>query len=236
MTLRELTKNWNKTQEEIAEILGKSRQTIINWNNLQLDNDRIDFVNMRYDLFNEGRLKLSDKKKKNKSYFSVSEPRPIFTNKNNEFYQINQGLITITVPLVPLNSHTKYMNEIMSDVLEFNGWEYISFAVDRVGKENYMGFKIHGDSMNGGSLDDVPDGALVLGREVGRHLWNNDFRQSPHGFIIITDTNILCKDILGIKDGKIMCHSRNTSPEYSTDFEIDLQEVKQIFNIIKRTF
>lgn len=217
MTLRELTKNWNKTQEEIAEILGKSRQTIINWNTLQLDNDRIEFVNMRYELFKEGRIKVYDKKKKEKSYFSISEPRPIFTNKNNiEFSQNSQGITTVTVPLVPFKAHAQYMHEINSDALEFEGWEYISFAVDSVGKGNYMGFKISGDSMNGGMIDDMPDGALVLVREVGRHLWPDGFPTTPHGYIIVTQNNFLIKDIVDTQDGKITCHNRNTSPDLAT--------------------
>ena len=91
--------------------------------------------------------------------------------------------------------------------------------------------------MNGGSLNDTPGGALVLAREVGRHLWKSGFHETKYGFIILSKDNIYHKDIIDFNSdtGDIICHSRNPSREFS-DFPINLNDVYQIFHVIKRQF
>jgi hypothetical protein len=63
------------------------------------------------------------------------------------------------------------------------------------------------------------------------------FNPTLYGWIILSKHNVFHKDIIGLdkENGTIICHSRNKSPEYS-DFELDLNEVYQIFKVIKRTF
>ena len=91
--------------------------------------------------------------------------------------------------------------------------------------------------MDGGHILDTQDGAIVLARELQKHHWKDGFRDCDYGWILITHHNILFKDIIDFNanTGEITCHSRNPSPEYS-DFQLNLNEVYEIFKVIKRTF
>lgn len=90
--------------------------------------------------------------------------------------------------------------------------------------------------MNGGGIDDTPDKAKVLGRELQKHHWKDGFNHTKYGWIILCKQNIFHKDITDMDaQGNITLHSRNPSPEYS-DFQLNLNNVYQIFKVIKRIF
>ncbi|MCT4665654.1 MAG: helix-turn-helix domain-containing protein [Flavobacteriales bacterium] len=157
-------------------------------------------------------------------------------NHGNKFKELDNGRFLLKVNLIPFSAHASYL-ETLEQGLEPVEFEEIGFVVERFGKGNYLGFTVKGDSMNGGMLNDTPDGAMVLGRELGKHHWIDGFNSSDYGWIIICEQGIFHKDITHLnKDkGTITCHSRNKSPEYS-DFELELNKVKQIFKVIKRTY
>lgn len=162
-----------------------------------------------------------------------------FKTKNNEFRSLS-GLIAMKVPIVPMDAYAQYVDEFYEEANDIT-FEYGWVEVDSYGKGNYLQFRIKGDSMNGGLIDDTPEEAVVLAREIGQHLWTGGLYKSKYGHIIITNKNILFKDITGFnkKTGYITLHSRNKSPEYS-DFDLRLGEcedetyVRQIFKVIKR--
>lgn len=168
----------------------------------------------------------------------VKESSEVFKTKAGSIYTENSdGSYTITVPLVPFEAYASYVEVYNDEVALVEEWEKVSFNVDKIGLGKYLGFKSKGDSMNGGSLFDTPDKALILAREIGRHHWLDGFWHSDYGFILVTKFSMMHKDIIDFnKDkGEITCHSRNESPEYS-DFNLNLNDVYQIFRVIKRTF
>lgn len=160
------------------------------------------------------------------------------TNSNgNKYKELSDGNYLIEVKVVPFEAFARYASEFSSNEAElFGEWENVTFMVDRIGLGNYLGFRVKGDSMDGGLLNDTPDKAIVLARELGRQHWNDGFSPTKYGWIIVTKDNILFKDIIGFDKtkGTIKCHSRNQSPEYS-DFDYPLNDVRQIFKVIKRT-
>lgn len=170
----------------------------------------------------------------------VEEQVEYFKTKNNEFRSF-RGLTAMKVPIVPMEAYAQYIDEFYNEAADIT-FEYGWVEVDSFGKGNYLQFKVSGDSMNGGLIDDTPHGAVVLAREIGRHLWTGGLYKSQYGHILITNSNILFKDIIDFdkEKGVITCHSRNKSPEY-TDFKLHLGErndgqpfVRQIFKVIKR--
>ncbi len=169
---------------------------------------------------------------------TIESNNEIINKNGNVFRQLSEGSFSIEVNVVPFSAHARYVSEYSDGDAElFGEWEKVTFIVDKVGRGNYLGFRIKGDSMNGNNIMDTPDKAIVLGRELGRQHWKDGFKMTDHGWIIITKDNMLFKDIVGLNkdDGTIICHSRNTSPEYS-DFPYPLNDVLQIFKVIKRTF
>lgn len=158
-------------------------------------------------------------------------------NKNgNRFKELENGKYIMTVPLVPAKAYATYISECC-DGETIEGFNEVNFYVDQYARGNYVAFEIKGDSMDNGGLYDNPEGCITLCRELGRQHWKDGFRDAQYGWIIVHNDTILCKDIVkqDLVNGIITCHSRNASPEYA-DFEVKLDEVKQIFKVIKRTF
>jgi len=171
------------------------------------------------------------------TFFNEKEEAILQTNSNgNKFVEKEDGTFNITVDLIPFEAYATYC-ESLEDATEVVDFEEVTFNVGQFGKGNYKAFTVKGDSMNGGMLNDTPDNTLVLARELGRQHWMDGFKKNDYGWIILSKHNIFHKDITGLdkESGSIICHSRNKSPEYS-DFEINLNDVYQIFKVIKRTF
>ena len=164
------------------------------------------------------------------------EKRTITPKNGLTFTEMDNGQFTVAVPLIPFEAYAQYVSE-QWDADFVHDYEEVTFIVDKVGFGNYRAFKVKGDSMDGGRILDTQDGAIVLARELQKHHWNDGFKENDYGWILVTQHNILFKDIVGFdrEAGEITCHSRNPSPEYS-DFQLSLNEVHQIFKVIKRTF
>ncbi|CAA0177530.1 conserved hypothetical protein [Tenacibaculum maritimum] len=160
----------------------------------------------------------------------------LVNSSGNVFVEKNDGSFNVTTRLIPFDAYSSYL-ETLDDANIIYDWEEVTFSVDRYGRGHYEAFTTKNDSMNGGGINDTPSGALVLGRELGRQHWLDGFNPTTYGWIILAKQNIFHKDIIGLdkEKGTILCHSRNTSPEFS-DFELELNDVYQIFKVIKRTF
>jgi DNA-binding XRE family transcriptional regulator len=234
LDLKVLREKSNLTQEELGKRLGKSKRTVITWEKSEeLSQSQVNQVNS---IFLESEE--ISQYKINSNDLIVNESSEIFKTKAGSVYTENaDGSYTITVPLVPFDAYASYVNTYNDEVVLLKDWEKVSFNVDKIGLGKYLGFKTKGDSMNGGSLYDTPDKTLLLAREIGRQHWVDGFRYSDYGFILITKNNMMHKDIIGMdkEKGTVICHSRNKSPEYS-DFDLNLNDVYQIFRVIKRTF
>lgn len=166
----------------------------------------------------------------------VKEPSEVFTTKSgNRFEELPNGKYMLYTKLVGVKAQASYVSayqdaEFIDDLTE------VSWILDRVVKGSYRAFEIMNDSMNDGSLNSVPDGSYVLGRELGKHLWKDGLRYKQYDkWIIVHRDTVMCKQIIdhNIEEGTITLHSFNTSPEYQ-DFTISLNEVNQLYNIVKR--
>ncbi|WP_194141063.1 XRE family transcriptional regulator [Flavobacterium hungaricum] len=160
----------------------------------------------------------------------------VIKNKNgNKFQELPNGKFIMTVPLVPVRAYAQYISEC-SEVELIDGYNEVNFYVDKYARGNYVAFEIKGDSMDNGGLYDNPEGCITLCRELSRMHWDS-LRDSKYGWVIVHKDTIICKDIVDqdLEKGTITCHSRNKSPEYQ-DFKIELNDVLQIFKVIKRTF
>lgn len=141
----------------------------------------------------------------------------------------------LMAPLVPVRAQARYVSDFHN--AEFiSGFSRVSLVVDRIGRGNYQAFEIQNDSMDDDSKRSIPDGAIVLGRELGKQHWQSKFRTNQFPYWIIVHKNaILCKEIIhhDVERGIITCHSLNESPEYQ-DFDLSLNDVNQLFNIVKK--
>ncbi|WP_143469416.1 S24 family peptidase [Leeuwenhoekiella nanhaiensis] len=170
------------------------------------------------------------------SDIKVNEPLTYYENgRGLQYEEMAGGKYLLTVPLVPVRAQATYVSEY-TDAEYINDLGKVSFVVDRIGQGNYRAFEVINDSMNDGSINSIPHGTIVLGRELQKHHWTSPLRvkQYPHWIIVHRDT-VMCKEIVehDVERGTITCHSLNDSPEYQ-DFTINLNDVKELYNIIKR--
>ena len=162
-----------------------------------------------------------------------------YINKHGNRFTRVDGEIIIEVPLLNHEAYARYLDDTIEARI-YESDKLVSFAVEKFDTAFHLAFKVYGDSMNDGRLTDTPDKAIVLGREVDKSLWFDGglkIDKYGYGWVILTGRNILFKDIVSFDKSKglITCHSRNPSPEYS-DFELSLNEVHQIFKVLKRIF
>jgi len=214
--IKEKRKTLGITQEQLAKLIGVSKRTIINYEK----GEKIP------DTKSEILHKVLSLEEHNKNADDL-----IINTNGNKFEQKTYGF-NLTVNLLPFDGYASYC-ESLEDVLIAYDFEQVTFNVDQYGHGNYMAFKIKGDSMNGGNINDTMDGALVLGRELGRHHWLDGFSPTDFGWVILSKENIYHKDITDLdkSTGDIICSSRNPDVD---DFKVNLNDVYQIFKVIKR--
>lgn len=162
------------------------------------------------------------------------EPEVLWNSNKNKYLVYPDGTIRIEVIKIPFNAYASYIESYNDETLLKDDYSTITFKVDHIGRGNYKAFETVGDSMWNDGGYDTPSGADLLGREVGRHLWNNGFHKTKYGFVIIAKDGIWHKDIESIGDnGKLRLTSRNPR---SAPFDYPMNDIIQIFHIIKRSF
>lgn len=229
LELQKIRTELDKTQEEFALLAGVSPRTVQNWEaGKAIPKSKHAFL----------RAILIDYRNNNSTQSNViNEPPEIYENTNgNKFLQLKNGRFKIIVKKVPVKAFGSYLSDFQN--VEFiEDLEEVAFTVDHIGKGKYMCFEVDGDSMNGGNLNDTPDGAELLCRELGKQHWKDGFRDSTYGWVIVHKQTVLFKDIIAMnfETGDITCHSRSGLPNHN-DFIINLNEVHQILKVIKRTF
>ncbi|MFV0537289.1 MAG: helix-turn-helix transcriptional regulator [Dysgonomonas sp.] len=185
-------------------------------------------VNEQWLLKGEGRMIRGGKIKNETPY--------LVTKSGVKYYEMSNGKYKMRVPFIPIKAYAKYIDEYRD--AEFLGGEFeeFDFIVDRIGLGRYFAFEIKGDSMDDNTKRSLCNGDIVLARELGKEHWRNKLHTDDFpNWIIVLDNTILCKQIAeqNIEKGYIVCHSLNSSPEY-TDFEVKINKVYQLCNIVQR--
>ncbi|NDV79049.1 XRE family transcriptional regulator [Dysgonomonas sp. 511] len=160
----------------------------------------------------------------------------LITKSGVKYYEMQNGKYRMRVPFIPVKVYAKYIDEYRdADMLDCDFDEF-DFIVDKIGHGRYFAFEIKGDSMDNDTKRSLSSGDIVLARELNKDHWRNKLHTDDFpNWIIVLDNTILCKQIIeqDIEKGTIVCHSLNSSPEYA-DFELNLDEVCQLMNIIQK--
>lgn len=221
--IKNTRKHLGYTQKELGELLGVSIRAVQSWED--------DSRNISH---STSMLLQKLPKKGEQSAYSKIET---FENSNgNKFVELKNGKFKIIVKKVPVKAFGSYLSDFQN--VEFlEELEEVSFTVDHIGRGKYLCFEVEGDSMNGGNIDDSPDGAELLCRDLGRQHWKDGFRESKYGWVIVHKKTVMFKDIKSFNNetGDILCCSRSGLPNHP-DFSINLNDVNQILKVIKRTF
>jgi len=163
----------------------------------------------------------------------------LVTKSGTKYFELPNGMYRMRVPLVPYEAYAKYIDEHRdADFIE--ELQEVDFIVDKIGLGRYFAFVIKGDSMDDGSIKSFPHGTMVLARELSKEHWQEGnglhINSFPYWILVLKNT-ILCKQITkqDVESGKITCHSLSQSPEYTSDFDLELEDVIQLLSIVQKT-
>lgn len=156
---------------------------------------------------------------------------------DSPFVDLGNGQYIMIVPLVQDYAYAGYLGGYQDD-------EYIdelpkhSFVVNKQHRGKYMAFQVIGDSMSNGTEESITEGSTVTGREIQRHLWSSRFHiHRFKDYVIVHKEGILIKRIIrhDVDLGMITCRSLNPDKEAYADFDLNLDDCSQIFNIVNVT-
>lgn len=217
------------TQKELADRIGSSRETIINYEKGRpIPKSKSEILHKVLDpdavfnkiVSNEEIVKASDN----------------FENKNgNKFIELPNGQYYMLMPLAEFKIQAGFLSnyqdaEFLMDLSQHG------ILVDKPVQGRYVAFRVNGDSMDDGTSNAITRNSVVSTRELQRHLWEGKlrFRDFPYWVIYTTQSKMpLLKEIVehNTQEGYIMCHSLNDSPEF-TDFKLHLNDIQALFYVI----
>lgn len=205
--IKKKRKELGLTQEELARLIGVSKNTILNYEKGRVIPDSkisiLDFV-------------LSEKSQKDR----LEAIQVDFTEMN-----------VMHVPLVNKYAYAGYLSGFGDDEW-IEELPKIPFANDVENRGEYMCFEVRGDSMDDGSYESYLEGDILLCRNIRQDFWRSKLHINKWDFVIVhRDQGILVKRIIDhdVERGILTLHSLN---EYYQNFRVHLNEVAKLFNIV----
>lgn len=155
-------------------------------------------------------------------------------NGRSTGYRLDNGKVLLKVPLVLAKSGGEFV-ERYDDEGFVKKLLRVDFYIPVLDDTPYMAFEITGDAMDDGTLDAIPNGALVLGKKRDKFKLNSHKNWGNKAFVIVSSDRIICKSVTAILEDKkaIICHNLNPSPEFK-DFEILLDDIKELYEVVKK--
>lgn len=213
------------TQVELSEKMQIQQSIISDMINGKRNPERlVDYLANNYGFVQDADVRIVEEQEK----------RPYTTNSHGvKFYEQEDGSLLMEVPKVPYYALGSSDDEFAT-LLNTEDNELVLFPVDKVYHGKYLTFEIIGDSMDNGSRKSFERGDLVLVRELDKSDWMPKLRYDKWNFWVICWGNcVRLKQIVSQEGNIITLHSLNPSPEY-TDFQIDLDNVSRLFNVIEK--
>jgi phage repressor protein C with HTH and peptisase S24 domain len=162
-------------------------------------------------------------------------------NDGSRFEEQPDGTLRMRIPVVPHKAFAGYLRGF-KDPDYYEDLEYISIDVFKQHRGHYLAFEVKGDSMTtlepGLFRRSIFDGVKVVGRELQRHHWQYKLHTNNYdAWIIVHKTEgILIKQIINhdVEKGIITIHSLNPDKKQYADENLRLDDIEQIFNVVKK--
>jgi DNA-binding transcriptional regulator YiaG len=208
----------NMTQSQFGEMLGAKLRTVQSWE----DGSR----NMK-----EATVMLLEQKlNTHNTTQSVNDAAEAYNIEVSHIDGLRSSVMH--VPLVNQYAYAGYLSGF-ADNEYVDNLPKIPFILDKEYRGEYLCFEVKGDSMECDSEESIPEGSILLCRNVRKEYWRNKLHIHKWDFVIVHNTDgILVKRIIkhDVENGIITIHSLN---EFYQDRELHLKDIQQIFNIVE---
>lgn len=223
LELKNLRKEAGLTQEELGKLIGTTKRTIISYEKEGgIPESKVLLLNHIFENLNKS---------------EVLEPKSQYlTNKNgNRVKELSNGHYKVYLRKITVSKFSSYL-ENYQNIKFLVECEETSFFTDHLEKGSYLCFEVEGEGMNGAKINDSPVGADLFCVEYHLSFLKKNFI-SKYGWIIVHKNTILFNDISNydISKNEITCSSRSGLPQHP-EFKINLDDIRQLFKVNKRTF
>ncbi|MCY4781414.1 hypothetical protein ORI89_17275 [Sphingobacterium sp. UT-1RO-CII-1] len=226
-----------------AEILGVSRQTVYQYfKSNSLERETVSNILSKFDTNEQEVFGTGDDpapiKRINQNARELGPADIYEEDGDNKFIEISPGRYRMGVELVPVYAQAGYLTGYADkEYVDELPKHYIT--VDRYVRGKYRAFEISGDSMDNGDIKEaMPDGTIATGREVKRDLWQAKLHnhQWPNWIFVHRTEGIVAKQIAKqcLETGCITLRSLNPNKETYPDFDVHIDDIMQIYNVVKR--
>lgn len=144
----------------------------------------------------------------------------------------------LTAEFVPVKARAGYL-------LGYSDPEYLeslpkyTATVSHVPKGKYRYFEAEGDSMNDGTIEQaILDGAVLQCRKILPHHWAGKLHSHKwSSFVFVHRTEgIIVKQVVdqNLETGDVVLRSLNPDKKKYPDFTVNLDDIREIYNVVKR--
>ncbi|OOQ57164.1 helix-turn-helix transcriptional regulator [Mucilaginibacter pedocola] len=164
-----------------------------------------------------------------------------FDNDGTRFEELPDGTLRMRVPIIPYKAFAGYLHGFQ-DKEYYEDLSYTSIEVAKQHRGHYLAFEVRGDSMT--TLEpeffrqSIFEGVKVVARELPKTQWR--YKLHTHNWeawVIVHKTEgILIKQITrhDVEKGIITIHSLNPDKIKYPDQDLYLDDIEQIFNVVKK--
>lgn len=219
-----------------AEMLGVTRNTVYQYfGSASLTRETVGNIITKFNTTEEEVFNVSPKKAYENARIigEIPEENP----ENTKFIEISPGRYRMSVPLVEYQAKAGYLMEY-ADHTFIEELPRHEITVSKYHRGRYIAFEVDGDSMDDGTINSIPDGCIITCREIKRDLWSSRLHthKYPNWVFVHKTKGVVVKQILSqdMETGVLVLHSLNPDKKLYPDYEIHLDDVLQILNVVKR--
>lgn len=155
---------------------------------------------------------------------------------NNIFFEISPGRYLMKTRLVTEQAKAGYLMGYDNQEAYEEDLPFHTITVTEFHKGIYKSFEVFGDSMDNGKRRSIGHGDIVTGRFIDRTFWRSKLHTHAWDFwVLVTNTEgIIVKQISkhDVEKGILTLHSLNEDKDRYPDFEVSLDDIREIYNVV----
>lgn len=241
ITQKEFAEKLNMQQGSLSDVL-RAKNGIRVSNSIKYKLEILYNINLKWLETGEGEMINKFKPTIEAEPLHLSGNSKFWDSDNPKFEELPDGTIRMRIPVIPYKAFAAGYLMGYSDPEYYEDLEYTTIEVLKRHQGHYLAFEVKGDSMT--TLEpeyfrqSIFDGVKVVGRELPRQQWRSKLHTHTWDFWVIVhkEDGILIKQIIShdVDNGIIKIHSLNPDKKQYPDRDLRLDDIEQIFNIVKK--